>query len=79
MRGGTPSMMAPTPLQCDSPKVVTRKTLPKELMAATLGHERRACARDELCVSTATRPPHEARRKPELLERIYQASELPSI
>lgn len=28
MPGGTPSMMAPTPLQCDSPKVVTRKMVP---------------------------------------------------
>lgn len=29
MQGGTPSMIAPTPLQCDSPNVVTRKTSPK--------------------------------------------------
>ncbi|KAG6617799.1 uncharacterized protein IUM83_09685 [Phytophthora cinnamomi] len=30
--GGTPSTMQPTPLQCDSPKVVTRKKRPKVLM-----------------------------------------------
>ena len=29
MRDGTPSTIAPTPLQCDSPKVVTRKMVPK--------------------------------------------------
>lgn len=27
--GGTPSIMQPTDLQCDSPYVVTRKTRPK--------------------------------------------------
>ena len=30
-RAGTPSTIAPTPLQCDSPNVVTRKIVPKVL------------------------------------------------
>ena|ERR1711967_154431 len=34
MRGGTPSTMAPTPLQWDSPKVETRKIWPKDDMAS---------------------------------------------
>ena len=32
--GGQPSMMTPTPLQCDSPNVVTRNRRPKELPVA---------------------------------------------
>lgn len=34
-RGGRPSMTQPTPLPCDSPKVVTRKAWPKVLPAPT--------------------------------------------
>ena len=41
MRAGTPSMIAPTPLQCDSPKVVTRKIVPKVDMPLGDGRERR--------------------------------------
>lgn len=33
IHGGTPSIIAPTPLQCDSPKVVTRKIVPNVLPA----------------------------------------------
>ena len=40
MRGGTPSMIAPTPLQCDSPKVVTRKIVPKVDMPLEVMDER---------------------------------------
>lgn len=32
--GGTPSTMTPTPLPCDSPKVVIRNRVPKEDIAA---------------------------------------------
>jgi hypothetical protein len=31
MRGGTPSTMAPTPEQCDSPNVETLNNVPNEL------------------------------------------------
>lgn len=31
--GGQPSTIAPTPRQCDSPNVVTRKSVPNELPA----------------------------------------------
>ena len=33
-------MIAPTPLQCDSPKVVTRKIVPKVDMPLGYGRER---------------------------------------
>ena len=37
IRDGTPSTIAPTPLQCDSPKVVTRKIWPKVLIVPVSG------------------------------------------
>jgi hypothetical protein len=42
--GGTPSITQPTPLPCDSPKVVTRKAVPQVLAAparVSTGAERR--------------------------------------
>ena len=49
-RGGTPSMTQPTPLPCDSPKVVTRKAVPQVLAAparVSVGAERRRWRRAE--------------------------------
>jgi hypothetical protein len=48
--GGTPSITHPTPLPCDSPKVVTRKAVPQVLAAparVSAGAERRRWRRAE--------------------------------